>query len=217
MTRTELMEIVTDRICDPWTYCAEDIAVCDPIGIDEAKNWLAEYRKEDEDFEPEDRLPAEVTPEMLMISWNCLIQKARYDLRVERFAEWLTKHEEVVLYDNYRPEGSVEVIPVDLLYNTRTFPFDFKFMKQPDVVSLIRIGQRSPEFNGNDSYCWYDPDKMVLRSSDTPFKDGVIDAQTFAEHVMKDPDHECLKEALEYMDDEDVVLTFGCGREEVFA
>ena len=223
MTRDELMELVTDRICDPWTYCAEDIAVCDPIGIDEAKKWLAEYRNEDEDFEPEDRLPAEVTPDMLMIAWNCLIRKARHDLRVERLAAWLKKNEAVVFYDNYKYvylEDGIEVIPSVFLNDydkVSEFPFRLKDGEVPGMDTLIQIGMNSPEFDMKCEYTWYCPESMSLHSSDTPFKDGIIDEVALATYLIETYDPSVYDEILDHMSDEEVVLVFGCGREEVLA
>lgn len=94
MTREKLIDIVSDRMNDPWTYCAEDVATCDPIGIEEATGWLDEYREQDKDLEPEDRLPEEVTPEIIMTVWNCTIRKARHDLQIERLSDIIQNDEE---------------------------------------------------------------------------------------------------------------------------
>lgn len=74
MTKAELYERIVGRIVDPFE---ERETVFEPITLEEAKVELQEIRTEDADaeLEPEECIPAEVTPEILMDAWNCLVRK----------------------------------------------------------------------------------------------------------------------------------------------
>lgn len=218
MTKTEIISRIIDRITDPWTESPEDYQYAEPIDLDVAKDVLKQYRDDDDDCEldPEDRMPEEATPELLMEAYNCNIRYQKFELRVKRLAEYIKDNEMVCEYDNYyRPEypDSPEVLPVDFIWDS--FPFKPIGDMSPDnPLFLIELGRRSKDFDSNKEFAWYDRENNLLHSTDTPFADGVLDAEAFARFVLCDAD------ALGYfldgiMDDDEIVKVFGCTRDDL--
>lgn len=217
MTKAEIITRIIDRITDPWTESPEDYRYAEPIDLDTADDIIAQCREEDPDLEPEDRLPQETTPELMMEAFNCNVRHQKHELRVLRLAEFITDNEMVCEYDNYYAptlDNPIDMIPVDFLINTRTAPFSFG-NDTPDVLKLITIGQASVNtFDMGDEFCWFDSEKEILHSTSRPFRDGILDAEAFARFVLDDP------ETLSYfldgiMDDDDIRKVFGCERKEV--
>ena len=78
------------------------------------------------DLEPEERLPEDVTPELVMLAYNCLIRARKHEARVHRLAEYITDNEMVCEYANYylpELENGIDMVPVDFLTDTDGFPF----------------------------------------------------------------------------------------------
>lgn len=220
MTKTEIISRIIDRITDPWTESPEDYRYAELINLDEAADVLKQYRDDDDDcdLEPDERMPEEATPTLLMEAFNCNIRYQKHELRVLRLAEFITDNEMVCEYDNfYAPtlDNPIDMIPVDFLGNTRTAPFSVRGNDLPDVLKLITIGQASVNtFDIGDEFCWFDSEKEILHSTSRPFRDGILDAEAFARFVLDDP------ETLSYfldgiMDDDDIRKVFGCDRKEV--
>lgn len=219
MTKAELIERIIDRITDPWTESCEDYKYAELIDLDVAKDIIAQCNEEDLDLEPEDRLPAEVTPELMMLAYNCNVRKNKHELRVKRLAEYITDNEMVCEYANYyfpTIDDGIDLIPVDFLANTTKFPFEKKDGRTPDIIDLFRIFSKSREFfRQNDEFCWYDKENEILHSTDRPFRDGVLNAEDFAEYIMSDEGQDCFDYIVDdIMDDEDFESVFGCTREE---
>lgn len=217
MTKAETITRIIDRITDPWTESPEDYRYAELIGLDAAKDIIAQCREEDFDLEPEDRLPQETTPELMMEAFNCNVRYQKHELRVLRLAEFITDNEMVCEYDNYYAptlDNPIDMIPVDFLINTRTAPFSFG-NNTPDVLKLITIGQASVNtFDIGDEFCWFDSETEILHSTSRPFRDGILDAEAFARFTLGD------KETLSYfvdniMDDDDIRKIFGCDRKEM--
>ena len=216
MTKAELIERIIDRITDPWTESCEDYEYAQLIDLDDAKDIIAQCREEDFDLEPEDQLPAEVTPELMMIAFNCNVRKNKHELRVRRLAEYITDNEMVCEYSNfYLPvlENGIDMLPVDFLSDTDGFPF----LDHPSPLELLRIGANSIRtFRPADEFCWFDDKMKVLHSTSHPFRDGVLDADAFAEYIMSDEGRECFNYFIEcIMDNDDIRTVFGCTREEL--
>ena len=218
MTKAEIITRIIDRITDPWTDSPEDYRYAELIDLDVAKDIIAQCREEDLDYEPEDRLPEETTPELMMEAFNCNVRYQKHELRVLRLAEFITDNEMVCEYDNYyrsEYENAIEVIPVDFLYNSTRFPFSTHNTENPDIIDMLRIGMNSAKtFNNNHEFCWFDKDNEVLHSTDTPFADGVLDAEAFARFVLCDADSlgyflDCV------MDDDEIMHVFGCTAEDL--
>ena len=219
MTKAELIAHIIEHITDPWTESPEDYRYAELIDLDTAKDVLKQCREDEEDFDPEDRMSDEVTPELMMEAFNCNVRYQKHELRIERLTEWLIDNECVCEYDNFSSEylnNPLRVLPTDFLDD------DYMQYFAPEGVTfyasdLIRIGMNSINtFRKNDYYCWFNYEKMQLFSSNTPFKDGIIDAKAFAEYIMSDND------ALEYfldgiIDDDDSKKIFGCTVEELQA
>lgn len=218
MTKAEIISRIIDRITDPWNDSPEDYEDVTPIDIIQATYYLAEYRHEDaeNDFNPDDRMPAEATPALYMEAFNCYVRFQKHELRVIRLAEYITENEMVCEYDQYKDDylaNPLKVVPTDWLY-TESFPFDMIDDAYPNTMFLITLGQRSPKFNPNHEYCWFDKKAELLFSSDTPFADGVLDAKAFARFILLDAD------ALRYfvdsiIDDDDIPQIFGCTHDEL--
>ena len=220
MTKTEIISRIIDRITDPWTESPEDYQYAELIDLDTAKDVLKQYRDDDDDcdLEPDERMPKEATPALLMEAYNCNIRYQKFELRVERLAEYIKDNEMVCEYDNYyRNEfkDAIEVIPVDFLYNSTRFPFSTHNTENPDIIDMLRIGMNSAKtFNNNHEFCWFDKDTEVLHSTNTPFADGILDAEAFARFTLGD------KETLEYfldglMSNDDIMHVFGCTADEL--
>jgi hypothetical protein len=215
--KAELIEKIVDAMIDPWTDCPEDYLDATPIGIYEATDLLDQIRDDEDsmDLEPEDRLPEEVTPELVMIAYNCLIRARKHEARVQRLAEYITDNEMVCEYSNYyfpELENGIDLIPVDFLSDTDGFPF----LEDASPLDIMQIGVNSQHvFNPNDEFCWFDADKKVIHSTSHPFGDGVLDAEAFAEYAMSDEGQDCFDYiTTEIMDDNDFQSVFGCTREE---
>lgn len=215
MTKAELIERIVDAMIDPWTDNPEDYLYATPIDIYGAEDLLDQIRsdEDDMDLEPEERMPEEATPELVMTAYNCLIRARKYEARVARLAEFITDNECVCEYANYYyPEhaDAIDLIPTEFIRGQ--FPFEMKDGMLPNPLVLIELGQRSPKFNPNNEFCWYDKEKNQLFSSDEPFHDGILDAEAFARFIMGDA------EAFGYMfdhiiDDEDARHILGCTKE----
>lgn len=221
MTKAELIERTIDRITDPWAESCEDYADAELIDMDVAKEILNQCHYEDLDFEPEYRLPKEVTPELMMIAYNCNVRKNKHELRVKRLAEYITDNEMVCEYSNYYMptlEDPVDVIPVDFLYNSTRFPFSTHNTENPDIIDVLHIGMNSAKtFNRNHEFCWFDKDTETLHSTNHPFRKGILDAKAFAEYILSDEGKECFDYiAMDIMSNDDFRKVFGCDKEEVF-
>ena len=217
MTKAELTERIIDALVDPETDCPEDYMDDKPIDIYEATNTLNQIRIDEKsmDLEPGEYLPIEVTPTDIMETYNCIIRARKFECRVERLAAYITDNDCTCEYSGYYlPEhpDSVDIVPIDFLHENN-FPFDLVNDASAHPLFLITLGQRSPEFNPNHEYCWYDKQKNQLFSTNNPFRDKVLDAEAFARHILLDAD------AFGYMfdeiiDDEDAKYILGCTKEE---
>lgn len=215
MTKAELTERLVDRLVDPYTDCLEDYEYVKPIDLEYAKSLLKDLRHEDVEIDdPDYAVPAEVTPEMLMDTFNCILRAKQHELTVQRLADFITENEMVCEYSNYylpAHPGATDVLPVEFLNN------DFPFMNEiyaDNPLWLIDLGQRSPEFSSDDEYCWYSEDEDQLFSTDTPFGDEVLDATAFAEYIMSPEGEECREYITEdLMDEADRERVFGKGDE----
>lgn len=216
MTKAELMTRIIDAMVDPWTDCPDDYLTSTPIDIHEATDLLAQLREDEDsmDLEPDERVPQEATPALIMEAYNCLIRARKFDARVERLAEWITDEDCVCEYANYyfpAHDDAIDVFPVDFLADT-----DASKLITGEVMTtleLIKLGQRSPEFSSGHEYCWYDKDRRQLVSTNSPFSDGTLDAEAFARFILLD------RETFDYMfdhiiDDDDIESILGCTKEE---
>ena len=219
MTKTEIISRIIDRITDPWTESPEDYQYAELIDLDTAKDVLKQYRDDDDDcdLEPDERMPKEATPALLMEAYNCNIRYQKFELRVERLAEYIKDNEMVCEYDNYYKEFSekkLDVYPVDFIWDS--FPFQPIGDMSPDnPLFLIELGQRSKDFSVNQKFSWYDREHNELHSTNTPFADGILDAEAFARFTLSD------KETLDYfvngniMTEDDIIHVFGCTADEL--
>jgi len=198
MKKEEIISALLYRMSDP---CVEDddeeIAKCDPITLEEAKHYIEEDRKEDEEIGDDDYcIPEEATPELYMEAFNCRIALAKHNVQVNRLAEWLVENDEIALYNNYRNEygeNNPDVVPIDFMYNydkVGDFPFGLgDTIGVYDVIELINIGRNSAAtFRITDDYFWYDAENKILHSTNHPYADGTIDAKAFADYILKTPD-----------------------------
>lgn len=217
MMKAELIEKIVDAMIDPWTDCPDDYLNATPIDLEYAHVMLKDLRDNEDaaDLEPAERLPEDVTPELVMLAYNCLIRARKHEARVHRLAEYITDNEMVCEYSNYylpELENGIDVIPVDFLTDTDGFPF----LEDASPLEIMQIGVNSwCDFNQNDEFCWYDKEKKVIHSTNHPFGDGVLDAEAFAEYAMSDEGQDCFDYITnEIMDDDDFKSVFGCTREE---
>lgn len=221
MTKAELIERVVESFWDFSAEEPEEYVGMDPINLKEAEVYLSEARATERDceLEPDECMPADVTPEIYMEAWNCYIRMMQHRAVVNRLAEWLTEAEDVCDYDNFRTEyleNSLEVIPTDFLTDSR-FPFSTGTNDDLTVIDILDIGARSRHtFNANHEYCWYDREKMQMFSSNHPFADGVIDAVAMATYAVEGS-RDLLTDIVERMDDDEIQRVFGKTKEEVLA
>lgn len=219
MTKAELIEKIVDCLIDPWTDCPEDYLYATPIDRCGAVDFIAQIRDDEEscELEPEECLPQEATPELVMEAYNCLIRARKREARIERLAEWIADNDCVCEYANfYAPahKVSLDIIPVDFVMESDVFPFTSEGEEEPDHTAMLRIGLNSAKtFNVTDEYCWYDKEHEQLFSVSEPFRNGVLDAEAFARFAFEDPDN-----TLDYfinclMDEDDFKSVFGCTKE----
>lgn len=215
MNRTELIEKIADRMIDPWTDNPHDYEDAEPIDLEYAKTLLEDLRRDDAEMDdPDYCLPEETTPELLMEVFNCIIRKNKHELLVERLAEYITDNEMVCEYDNYYKEFSekkLDVYPCDFIWDS--FPFKpIGSMSPNNPLFLIELGQRSKDFDSSKEFAWYDRENNLLHSTDTPFADGVLDAEAFARFILSPEGEDCLSYIRDnIMDDEDLANVFGKG------
>lgn len=224
MTKAELTEKLADRLIDPWTDCPENYEGCDPIDLKEAASLLEDLRRDDQAMDdPDYHVPEETTPELLMEVYNCILRKNLHDLAVSRMAEYLTENEMVCEYDNYyRNEfnpSATEVFPTYWLFNefdANSFPFKVDDYA-PDIAMIFRIGMNSAKtYDQDKEYMWFNREEFRIETTDTPFADGIIDANAFAEYILGPDGKECLDYFLDgLMDDDDIQKVFGCSEAEV--
>ena len=78
MTKAELTTAILERLHDPYdTMPDADIATLDFLTLDQAKEYLADLRRDEvaAELDQDERLPQEVTPELYMEVWNCDIRR----------------------------------------------------------------------------------------------------------------------------------------------
>jgi hypothetical protein len=216
MTKAELIERIVDAMIDPWTDNPDDYLDSTPIDIDKATDFYNQIRsdEDDADLEPDERMPEEATPALVMEAYNCLIRARKHEAWIDRMEEFITDNDCVCEYSNfYLPThaDAIDLLPIDWLTDTD----GLHFVENASPLEILQIGINSrATFNPNHEYCWYDADKKVLHSTDAPFSDGTLDAHAFAEFVIDD------KETLDYfldgvMGDDDIKHVFGCTKEEL--
>lgn len=215
MTKAELIERIVDALIDPWTDNPEDYIDAEPTDLEYAKVMLRDIRELEEsaELEPEECLPAEVTPALVMEAYNCLIRARKHEARTTRLAEYITDNEMVCEYSNYylpELENGIDMIPVDFLSDTDGFPF----LENESPLDLLRIGMNSMKtFDPQNEFCWFDSKTLTIHSTNHPFRDGVLDAEAFAEYAMSDKGQDCLDYIIDCMLDEDFKSVFGCTKE----
>lgn len=219
MTKLELIERIIDRITDPWTESCYDYRDAELIDLVTAQEIIDECRKEDTDLNPEERLPDEVTPELMMIAYNCNVRKNKHEIKVRDLALLITDHNLVCEYANYYlPEhkDAIDFVPVDFLMESTRFPFDTVNTNNPDLIDVLRIGLNSANtFSFKHEYCWFDKEHEVLYSTDNPFLDATVSARDFAEYLLSDEGRDGLDYILDgIIDDEDFTDVTGCTKEE---
>lgn len=217
MTKSEIIERIVDSFDDWSGEDPQDYLGMDPLTLEDAAMYLSEARANERaaDLEPDECLPAETTPELYMEAENCYIRMMQYKAHMENLASYITEHEMVCEYDMYRDDyqhSDPEVIPVGFVLDEDVFPF-----AEMDHVELLQIGMNSgASFNPRHEYCWYDEDKKQLFSTDTPFADDIIHADTFAEYILSPDGNECLDYILDsIMDDDEIRSVFGCDESSV--
>lgn len=213
ITNETVKAIIEDHIIDPWTQDVSDMADSEFITLEESALRLAEFRNFDAECEldNDERIPDDVTPEMVREVWNNMIRSGQTEMTIRLMADFLNDNECVCEYDIYYAntvDNAQRVVPVDfLLYED--FPFALKDGEAPVAIDLILIGQNSKNsLRMSDAYCWFDAKKLQLFSTNTPFKDGIIDAEAVARYMIEeDPDFlEYMKEHV--MDEDDIKRVF---------
>ena len=217
MTKAELIERIIDCMIDPWTDDPEDYLYATPIDKYGAVDLMAQIREDEDsaDLEPDERMPEEATPELVMEAYNCLIRARKHEARVNRLAEFITDENLVCEYANYYypcHDDAIDIYPVDFLDVTNS-PVQIVSGKDMSPLDLIELGKRSRNFNSAEEFCYYDKEKDQLVSTSNPFNDEIIDAEAFAEFILSDPD------TFNYifndiMTDDDVRHVLGCTKEE---
>ena len=204
MNKAELIERIIDTFTDMGSEDPVDTAYCNLLTLPEAKMYLEELRANEKEYlDPEDWLPEEITPDIYMEAYNCYVRRCQYEVTRDRLAEFFTLHEMVDVYHEYdgqyKSDTDKYVCPTDWLMENMEFPFtSFDFT----MLDLIQLGQHSPDFDCDKKYCWYeivhdDPAciENQLHSTNTPFKDGLIDAKAFATWILETNDR------IEYVQD----------------
>lgn len=190
MNKAELIERIIDTFTDMGSEDPVDTAASGLLNLSEAKLYLDELRANEKEYlEPEEYLPAEITPELYMEAYNCYVRRCQYEVTLARLAEFITLHEAVETYNEfkgiYTSPTDKTVYPTDYLTEDMEFPFTSENLS---MLSLITLGQNSPDFKADRDYCWYDEKNEQLHSTDTPFADGLINAKDFAAWVLTSDD-----------------------------
>ncbi len=216
MTKAELIERTIDAMTDPWTECPEDYLYSTSIDLHEATDLLDQIRsdEQDMDLEPDEHLPQEVTPGIVMEAYNCHVRAMKFEARVERLADWIRENDPVCEYCNYylpAHEDAIDICPVEFLCDTDGFPF---LKDEPSPLDILCIGMNSRKtFDPQDVYCWFDDSTSTLHSTNDPFNDGTLDAEDFARFILLDAD--CFGYMFDHIiDDEDAKRILGCTKEE---
>lgn len=219
MNKAELIERIIDAITDPWNECPFDFEDLAPLNLEEATGYLADLRHDEDlsDLDPEDRLPAAVTPELYMEAFNCYLRKMKHECHILRLSKYISDNCMVCEYANfYGPdENTPDVFPVDFLCghsNINELPIG----NDIDLLDFVRICQHSSEFNASEEYCYYDEKHDSLVSTDNPFTDGIYSARAFAEFILGLDGREALTYFInDLLDDVDIRWIFHCSEAEV--
>lgn len=193
MEKTELIERIIDTLTGMGSDDPADTATCGMLTLREAKMYLSELRAtERANLEPDEWLPDEVTPELYMEAFNCYVRRCKYIVTRDRLAEFIQLNEYVDILDlcrcdpyNYYNESDTLVYPTDWLNEDMEFPFTSEDLT---MLDLIVIGKNSPDFFPDDGYCWFDSKQNQIYSTDSPFRDGIIDAVKLAEFILGNDD-----------------------------
>ena len=188
MNKSELVERIIDTFTAMGSEDPVDTAYSDLLTPSEAKMYLDELRANEKQYlEPEDRLPAEVTPELYMEAYNCYVRRCKYEVTLSRLAQFIMDSENVCLYHefygDYISKTDRVAYPVDWLMENMEFPFTSENLT---MLDLITLGQNSPDFNPEQKYCWYDAASHTIRSTNTPFASGLMSAWDFAKWLLED-------------------------------
>ena len=189
MKKEELIERIIDTFTDMGSEDPEDTAYADELTLPEARTYLSELRaNEKASLEPDEWLPAEITPELYMEAFNCYLRRCRYEVTLHRLEKFIEYGELVDVYHEfdgrYISDTDKTVYPTGFLSESIEFPFTCDDLT---MLDLITLGQNSPDFNPNAKFCWYDITNHELHSTNAPFEDGLIDARAFAAWILEHP------------------------------
>lgn len=209
MTKSELMTRIIDSFEEPFGQtCPFDFENLGEIDLKDADEYLKEARRGEDlaDLDQDERLPAEVTPELYMEAMNCYIRSMKHECAVLRLSKYIEDNVLVCEYENYyrHEDGTPDVFPTDFLYNeysTNSLPIETEH--PVDIASFVRICQNSTKLDLNDEFCYYDKKTNSLISTDNPFKDGIYNARAFAEFILSDEGQDALDYIFNDIMDED--------------
>jgi len=217
MTKAEIITRIINRMTDPYADPPEDYQYATMFDLAFASQVLAHCRMDDKNysFDPEDHMPEEATPALVMEAWNCHVRYKKHELRVEQFKKFIIEYEPVCEFDTYyvsEHDSVTPLFPTEFIGEAGTFPFSVYGTHTPDYLSILIIGKNSTNtFKPSDEYCWFDESTMTIHSTNTPFADGVLDAEAFARFILAD------RETFDYivnevMSDDDAVTFFDCSK-----
>ena len=203
MNKDELIERIIDTFTCMGSEDPVDTCYAHPITLAEAKSYLNELRaNEKTDLEPEEWLPAEITPALYMEAFNCYLRRCRYEVTLHRLTEFIVDAEHVDLYHDFYGEyisySDKVCYPTDWLTENMEFPFTSEDLT---MLDLITLGQNSPEFNPEKRFCWYDVTSHTIHSTNAPFASGLMSAQNFAEWILEE------RNRIEYVTDTYMINT----------
>lgn len=189
MTKEEIFERIIDTFTDMGSECPEDTALCNYLTLKEGEMYLAQQRsdEDDEDLDPEDRLPDEVTPELYTEAMNCWIRYCKYQTVRNRIIDWFEAKEPYEVYEWYCETvlgKKPSVLCMCDLDEDIDFPFD---IEGKSWLGIIKLGWKSSKtFRPTDTFVKQEANYLV--STNRPFHDGWLPVEDMADYIMEHPE-----------------------------
>lgn len=220
MTKTQIIDAIIEFIDAPYDERPESFDDIKEISLDEATEYLNDYRSDAHSCDDEYAFAAfsEATPEILVEAWNKFCAERRRLLTVINLTEYITESECVCEYDQFCADYQKDpprALPVEFLDGSSIEAFPFHTAQPLTVADLIQIGINSAVNNLKRTYVYFNETDMVLNSTDTPFEDGILDAHGFAEFLLSNRD--ALAQFFNSMDDDEIMKVFGMTEAEVLS
>lgn len=220
MNKATIIKTIIDFIDAPYSGDApEEFDDVREITLDDAERYLKDYLDDARKCDDEVSIKAfeQASPQIFLEAWSKMCVSARRRIATEKLSEFIRESEPVCAYDQYCEDyidAPRHVYPVHFINGYETGDFPFTTSEKLEISDLIQIGINSAKEDFTKEFCWYDEEKKVIHTTNTPFADGVLDAEGFASFILDNAD--ALGDFLDnIIPDEDIQEIFGASKEQI--